>query len=211
MAPTFRKGIKDRVYRNLKRLIDIAGSLFGLMLLFLIFPFIVCFIKLDSHGPIFFLQTRVGQYGHRFKFIKFRTMKVGAHQRQWELDSLNESGGLTFKLQNDPRVTRVGRLLRRTSLDEMPQFWNVLRGQMSLVGPRPPLLHEVSRYNEIQKVRMAVPQGMTGLWQVRGRSNLKFEEMVDLDVYYALHANPAMDFKILMATFPTVFLGRGAV
>jgi lipopolysaccharide/colanic/teichoic acid biosynthesis glycosyltransferase len=157
------------------------------------------------------VQTRVGQYGHRFKFIKFRTMKVGAHLRQWELDDLNESGGITFKLSNDPRITRVGRFLRRTSLDEMPQFWNVLRGDMSLVGPRPPLLREVSQYNEIQKVRMSVPQGMTGLWQVRGRSNLKFDDMVDLDVHYALHASLAIDLKILLATFPTVLLGRGAV
>jgi len=128
-----------------------------------------------------------------------------------ELDNLNESGGITFKLHNDPRITRVGRFLRRTSLDEMPQFWNVLRGDMSLVGPRPPLLREVSQYNDIQKVRMSVPQGMTGLWQVRGRSNLKFDDMVDLDVHYALNASLVIDLKILMATFPTVFLGRGAV
>ncbi len=211
MAQTFRKGLGDKAYHGLKRLVDIVGALVGLMVLFLAFLFIVCCIKLDSRGPIFFVQTRVGQYGHRFKFIKFRTMKVGAHQKQWELDDLNESGGLTFKLHKDPRVTRVGRLLRRTSLDEMPQFWNVLRGQMSLVGPRPPLLREVSQYNDIQKVRMSVPQGMTGLWQVRGRSNLKFDQMVDLDVHYALNASMAMDLKILLATFPTVFLGRGAV
>lgn len=206
-----RKGARPEAYAAAKRLMDIAGALVGLMVLFCIFPFLVLLIKLDSRGPVFFVQTRVGQYGHRFKFIKFRTMKVGAHQQQWELDNLNESGGITFKLSNDPRVTRVGRFLRRTSLDEMPQFWNVLRGDMSLIGPRPPLLREVSQYNEIQKVRMTVPQGMTGLWQVRGRSNLKFDQMVDLDVYYALNASLAIDLKILMATFPTVFLGRGAV
>ena len=211
MGQALRKGIDDGVYRALKRLVDIVGSLFGLMALFSAFGILVFLIKLDSRGPIFFVQTRVGQYGHRFKFIKFRTMKVGAHLRQWELDDLNESGGITFKLSNDPRITRVGRFLRRTSLDEMPQFWNVLRGDMSLVGPRPPLLREVSQYNDIQKVRMTVPQGMTGLWQVRGRSNLKFDDMVDLDVHYALHASMAIDLKILLATFPTVFLGRGAV
>jgi lipopolysaccharide/colanic/teichoic acid biosynthesis glycosyltransferase len=181
------------------------------MILFLLFPFLVLLIKLDSRGPVFFIQTRVGQYGQRFKFIKFRTMRVGAHLRQWELDNLNESGGLTFKLSNDPRITRVGRFLRRTSLDEMPQFWNVLLGQMSLVGPRPPLLREVSRYNDIQKVRMTVPQGMTGLWQVRGRSRLRFDDMVDLDVWYALHPSIRLDLKILLATFPTVLFGRGAV
>ncbi|MDB5047665.1 MAG: glycosyltransferase [Fibrobacteres bacterium] len=211
MGRTLRKGIEDSVYHGLKRLVDIVGALLGLMVLFTLFLFLVVLIKLDSRGPIFFVQTRVGQYGHRFKFIKFRTMKVGAHLRQWELDDLNESGGITFKLHNDPRITRVGRILRRTSLDEMPQFWNVLRGDMSLVGPRPPLLREVSQYNDIQKVRMTVPQGMTGLWQVRGRSNLKFDDMVDLDVHYALNASLAIDLKILMATFPTVFLGRGAV
>ncbi|MDQ2999781.1 MAG: sugar transferase [Fibrobacterota bacterium] len=211
MGQTSWKGIVDSAYRAIKRLVDIVGSLAGLMLLFCAFPMLVLLIKIDSHGPIFFVQTRVGQYGHRFKFIKFRTMKVGAHLRQWEVDDLNESGGITFKLHNDPRITRIGRLLRRTSLDEMPQFWNVLHGDMSLVGPRPPLLREVSQYNDIQKVRMTVPQGMTGLWQVRGRSNLKFDDMVDLDVYYALHATLAIDIKIILATFPTVFLGRGAV
>jgi lipopolysaccharide/colanic/teichoic acid biosynthesis glycosyltransferase len=211
MGQSLRKGIEASVYRGGKRLVDIVGALLGLMVLFVLFLLMVLVIKVDSQGPVFFVQTRVGQYGHRFKFIKFRTMKVGAHLRQWELDDLNESGGITFKLHNDPRITRVGRFLRRTSLDEMPQFWNVLRGDMSLVGPRPPLLREVSQYNEIQKVRMTVPQGMTGLWQVRGRSNLKFDDMVDLDVHYALHASLAIDMKILLATFPTVFLGRGAV
>jgi len=211
MANTPSKGIRDSAYCAGKRILDILGALAGLMILFVLFPFMVALIKFDSRGPIFFVQTRVGQYGHRFKFIKFRTMRVGAHQQQWELDNLNESGGLTFKLSNDPRITKMGRFLRRTSLDEMPQFWNVLRGDMSLVGPRPPLLREVSQYNDIQKVRMTVPQGMTGLWQVRGRSKLKFSDMVDLDVYYALHPSLVIDMKILMATIPTVLFGRGAV
>lgn len=211
MATWPRKGIRASAYKAAKRALDMAGALAGLMALFALFPLLVFLIKSDSRGPIFFVQTRVGQYGQRFKFIKFRTMRVGAHQQQWELDNLNESGGLTFKLRDDPRVTRVGRFLRRTSLDEMPQFWNVLRGDMSLVGPRPPLLREVNNYNDIQKVRMSVPQGMTGLWQVRGRSNLKFDDMVDLDVYYALHPSLGLDLKILMATFPTVMFGRGAV
>lgn len=211
MGGNFLKRAESRAYRGLKRAVDVIGALAGLMILFCLFGFLVALIKIDSRGPIFFVQTRVGQYGHRFKFIKFRTMKVGAHLRQWELDDLNESGGLTFKLHNDPRITRVGKFLRRTSLDEMPQFWNVLRGDMSLVGPRPPLLREVSRYNDIQKVRMSVPQGMTGLWQVGGRSNLRFDDMVDLDVHYALNASMAIDAKILIATVPTVLFGRGAV
>jgi lipopolysaccharide/colanic/teichoic acid biosynthesis glycosyltransferase len=205
------KGLHAAAYRLIKRATDILGAFVGLMFLFLAFPFLVLLIKLDSPGPVFFVQTRVGQYGTRFKFIKFRTMRVGAHTKQWELDDLNESGGLTFKMARDPRVTRVGGFLRRTSLDELPQFWNVLRGDMSLVGPRPPLLREVDNYNAIQKVRMAVPQGMTGLWQVRGRSKLQFDAMVDLDVWYALHPSVRLDFKILLATFPTVLFGRGAV
>jgi lipopolysaccharide/colanic/teichoic acid biosynthesis glycosyltransferase len=211
MAKNYRNGPSDKAYRFAKRLIDIVGALVGLMALFLFFPFLVAALKIDSRGPIFFVQTRVGQFGRSFKFIKFRTMKVGAHLKQWEVDEFNESGGLTFKLSNDPRVTRMGRFLRRTSLDEMPQFLNVLKGEMSLVGPRPPLLREVSHYNDIQKVRMTVPQGMTGLWQVRGRSNLKFDAMVDLDVYYALHPSLLLDMKILVATFPTIAFGRGAV
>ena len=211
MGRNSKDRLRNKSYGLAKRLVDLAGSLVGLMVLFCLFPAIVACMKLDSRGPIFFVQTRVGRYGRRFKFIKFRTMKVGAHLKQWELDELNESGGLTFKLANDPRITRVGRFLRRTSLDEMPQFWNVLKGEMSLVGPRPPLLREVSGYNDIQKVRMTVPQGMTGLWQVRGRSNLKFSEMVDLDVYYALHPSLLLDAKILVATFPTIVLRRGAV
>jgi lipopolysaccharide/colanic/teichoic acid biosynthesis glycosyltransferase len=211
MQKTFRNRLKDSVYRVVKRWIDVVGSLLGLMFLFCLFLFLVVLIKIDSRGPVFFVQTRVGQYGHRFKFIKFRTMAVGAHNKQWEVDNFNESGGVTFKLSNDPRVTRVGRWLRRTSLDEMPQFWNVLKGEMSLIGPRPPLLREVSQYTDTQKIRMTVPQGMTGLWQVRGRSNLKFTDMVDLDIYYALHPSLSLDMKILLATVPTVLFGRGAV
>ncbi len=197
-------------YRAIKRLLDIVGSLLGLLLFFLFLPFLAMLIKLDSRGPILFVQTRVGQYGRRFKFVKLRTMIVDAHQLQWELNAFNETGGLTFKMDKDPRITRVGRLLRRTSLDETPQFWNVLRGEMSLVGPRPPLLNEVERYDEQQRIRMTVPQGMTGLWQVRGRSGLRFGEMANLDNYYALHANLPLDLAILWHTLPVVFSGRGA-
>lgn len=187
-----------------------VGSLVGLLLLFFIFPILATLIKIDSRGPVFFIQTRVGQFGKRFKFVKFRTMIVDAHRKQWELDHFNETGGLTFKMSHDPRVTRLGHFLRRTSLDEMPQFWNVLRGEMSLVGPRPPLIGEVERYDMHQRARMSVPQGMTGLWQVRGRSGLRFGEMADLDVHYALHASLKLDFEILLRTLPAVLFGRGA-
>ncbi len=193
-----------------KRGIDIVVALLGLALLFILFPFIALLIKCDSRGPVLFVQTRVGRYGHRFKFIKFRTMHVRAHLRQWEVDNLNEANGVTFKMNADPRITRVGKILRRTSIDEMPQFWNVLMGEMSFVGPRPPLLREVPQYDAIQKVRMTVPQGMTGLWQVRGRSLLPFKEMIDLDVYYALHPSLILDLRIILATLPAVLRGRGA-
>ncbi len=199
------------LYQTSKRLLDLAGAVFGLMFFFLLLGPVAAAIRLDSKGPVFFIQTRVGQYGRRFKFIKFRTMAVDAHVRQWELNGLNETGGPTFKLARDPRVTRVGQWLRRASLDEVPQFWNVLKGEMSLVGPRPPLLHEVGQYDAVQKIRMTVPQGMTGLWQVRGRSGLKFDQMVNLDVHYALHACFPLDLRILWLTLPTVWRGRGAV
>jgi len=198
------------VYSILKRSFDILGSLIGLLLLFLLFPFVALGIKWDSPGPIFFVQTRVGQFGRRFKFVKFRTMVVDAHSRQWELNAFNETGGLTFKMNGDPRITWIGYWLRRTSVDEMPQFWNVLRGEMSLVGPRPPLLGEVERYDDYQRIRMTVPQGMTGLWQIRGRSAVQFREMADLDIHYALHAGLWLDAVILYHTLPVVLFGRGA-
>jgi len=187
------------------------GALVGLLIFFLLFPFLALLIKLDSSGPTFFIQTRVGQYGRRFKFVKLRTMHVDAHIKQWELDEFNETGGLTFKMTRDPRVTRIGKWLRRSSLDEMPQFWNVLRGEMSLVGPRPPLLREVAQYDDHQRLRLTVPQGMTGLWQIRGRSGLRFGDMTNLDAWYALHASYPIDLYILVRTFPIVLLGRGAL
>jgi lipopolysaccharide/colanic/teichoic acid biosynthesis glycosyltransferase len=198
------------IYFLSKRCLDIVGSLIGLLFFFLFIPVLAFAIKLNSRGPIFFIQTRVGQYGRKFKFVKYRTMIVDAHQKQWELDNFNETGGLTFKMSKDPRVTTLGYWLRRTSLDETPQFWNVLKGEMSLVGPRPPLLGEVERYTEQQKLRMTVPQGMTGLWQIRGRSAIPFEKMSDLDSYYALNANLGLDLIILWKTFPVVIFGRGA-
>ncbi len=181
-----------------------------MLFLFTILPLIALFIKFDSPGPLFFFQTRVGRYGKKFQFIKFRTMEVNAHTNQWELDMFNETAGLTFKMKNDPRITRVGKVLRKTSLDELPQLWSILLGHMSLVGPRPPLLKEFEHYDSKQNLRMTVPQGLTGLWQVRGRSTLGFDDMVDLDVKYALHTSYWLDLKIILYTIPTVLLGRGA-
>lgn len=167
-------------------------------------------IKLDSKGPIFFRQKRYTKGFKEFYIYKFRTMYVDAEERLSEFLEYNEADGPLFKIRNDPRVTRVGKFLRKFSIDELPQIINVLRGELSLVGPRPPLPQEVERYEEWQKKRLNVKQGITGLWQVSGRSNLSFEEMVRLDLYYIQNWSIALDIKILLKTIPTVLFGRGA-
>ena len=178
----------------------------SLPLLLLIVPA----IRLDSAGPILYSQVRIGKHGHPFRCHKFRSMVMGAEQMQVELSALNEATGPLFKLRDDPRRTRVGRLLRRTSLDELPQLINVLRGEMSLVGPRPNLPAETAAYEEWHKGRLAVSPGITGLWQVSGRSDLTFDEMVLLDIYYAEHWNLALDVSILLRSIPAVLRARGA-
>jgi len=167
-------------------------------------------IKLDSRGPIFYSQVRVGKNGRRFRMFKFRSMSIGAEEKIDEIRDMNEASGPIFKIKEDPRVTRIGRLLRRTSLDELPQLYNVLSGEMSLVGPRPPLPSEVASYETWQHRRLTVHQGMTGLWQVSGRSLLSFEEMMNLDVYYIENWSIWLDLLILLRTIPIVFLARGA-
>lgn len=199
------------MYHPVKRLLDIFGALTGMLGLVALLPFLALAIRLNSSGPVFFVQTRVGKNGRKFRFIKLRTMSVDSDLPDTMLDLINETGGITFKSARDPRVTRVGRWLRNLSLDELPQFINVLRGDMSLVGPRPPLVSEVERYSETQMLRLSVPQGMTGLWQVLGRSLLKFEEMVDLDLYYIKNASLTLDLWILALTIPAVLLRRGAM
>jgi len=167
-------------------------------------------IKLDSPGPIMFTQERVGTNGRRFTMYKFRTMVVNAEQIKAELSQQNEADGPIFKIRHDPRHTRVGRLLRRTSLDELPQLWNILRGEMSWVGPRPATPSEVSQYAPWHLRRLEAKPGLTGLWQVSGRSDTTFEEMVRLDIYYVEHWSLLMDLRIVLQTIPTVLLGRGA-
>ncbi len=157
-----------------------------------------------------FQQQRVGRGGRPFTAYKFRTMVADAEARKAELAALNEADGPLFKMRNDPRTTRVGRVLRRTSLDELPQFWNVWRGEMSLVGPRPPTPDEVADYAEWHKRRLDVTPGLTGLWQVLGRSDTSFDEMVRLDIYYAEKWSPGMDLRILLQTIPVVISGKGA-
>ena len=202
-----RLGMVDDV---VKRLMDLV---FG-FLLFLVsaIPMLIIaiLIKLDSPGPILFRQKRIGRYGQEFIAYKFRSMRVGAELEQAALNDLNEARGPLFKIRDDPRCTRVGRWIRRMSLDELPQLWNVLRGEMSLVGPRPPMPNEVEQYQEWHKRRLDVRPGITGLSQVSGRSDLTFDETAMLDIYYIENWSPWMDLAILFKTIPTVLLARGA-
>lgn len=189
---------------------DVALSGLGLLGLLPFLVIVAIAIKLDSPGPVFFAQTRLGLNGTPFRCLKFRSMRMGAEQEQSQLEAFNEAEGPIFKMRDDPRLTRVGRLLRRMSLDELPQLWNVLRGDMSLVGPRPPLPSEVERYEDWHHRRLEVVPGITGLWQVSGRSELNFDEMVMLDLYYIENWSLALDIQILARTLPTVLAARGA-
>jgi exopolysaccharide biosynthesis polyprenyl glycosylphosphotransferase len=193
-----------------KRAIDFTVALVGLIVLSPLMLFIALVIKLDSPGPVLFRQIRVGKGGRHFVLYKFRSMREGAEEEQQKLTDLDEAGGPIFKIRHDPRCTRLGRFLRRTSLDEMPQLYNVLRGEMSLVGPRPPIPTEVEHYEEWHKKRLEVSPGMTGLWQVSGRSELTFDEMVLLDIYYIENWSAALDTEIFMRTIPKVIFGNGA-
>lgn len=207
-------GLKDVTFsssqRVIKRVIDILGATAALILLSPLLTLSAILIKLDSPGPVLFRQTRVGRGGKHFTVYKFRTMVVNAEHVMAALQAYNEAGGVTFKMKDDPRRTRVGKWLRRFSIDEMPQFYNVLRGEMSLVGPRPPLPSEVERYEDWHMRRLEVSPGLTGLWQVRGRSDIPFPEMVMLDVYYIENWSLAMDIRIMLETLPTLVLARGA-
>jgi exopolysaccharide biosynthesis polyprenyl glycosylphosphotransferase len=193
-----------------KRVMDVVGATIGLILGAPLLLLIALAIRLDSPGPILFTQERLGQGGRPFQIYKFRSMYHGADDEKEALADLNEADGPLFKIRKDPRVTRVGRILRRVSLDELPQLFNILRGEMSLVGPRPAVPCEVAQYQEWHKKRMEVPPGLTGLSQVSGRSHLSFDEMVLLDVYYIENWSPWLDFKILVRTIPKVVVGEGA-
>ncbi len=194
----------------LKRIVDvlIAGAV--LLLGSPVWLLLALAIKLDSRGPVLFQQERVGRHGHPFTVYKFRSMYVDAEQRLEELRAQNEASGPLFKVRDDPRRTRVGRLIRTTSLDEIPQFLNVLRGEMSIVGPRPGLPAEVAQYQEWHHKRLQVLPGITGMWQVSGRSNLTFDEMVMLDIYYAENWSLSLDLRIMLRTVPQILFGDGA-
>ncbi len=194
----------------IKRAMDFSASLVGLIVLSPLMLLIAAAIKLDSPGPVLFRQTRVGKGGRHFTLYKFRSMRQGAESEQQQLTDLNEADGPLFKIRDDPRLTHVGKILRRTSLDELPQLYNVLRGEMSLVGPRPPLPSEVEQYKPWHRKRLEVSPGMTGLWQVSGRSELTFDEMVLLDIYYIENWSPALDTLVFLRTIPRVLFGDGA-
>lgn len=195
----------------IKRIMDIVGGLIGLALTGVIFIVFAPIIAFQSPGSVFFSQTRVGKNGRRFKIYKFRSMYPDAEERKAELMKENKMSGLMFKMDNDPRIIPIGRFMRKTSLDEFPQFWNVLKGDMSLVGTRPPTVDEYEKYELHHRSRLAIKPGVTGLWQVSGRSNITdFEEVVELDKQYIRGFCMSQDIKILLKTVWIVLAGRGA-
>jgi exopolysaccharide biosynthesis polyprenyl glycosylphosphotransferase len=207
-------GLRETALRGLnlaiKRGIDIVVSALALAGALPVMLLVALAVRLESPGPVLFPQLRVGLDGRVFKVYKVRSMYQDADRRLAELTARNEAGGVIFKMKDDPRRTRVGRVIRRLSLDEVPQLWNVLVGDMSLVGPRPPLPKEVEQYDEWHKRRLEVTPGLTGLWQVSGRSDLPFDEMVMLDLYYIENWSLGLDLKIILQTFPAVISMRGA-
>lgn len=195
----------------LKRLLDVIGGLVGMVIFGLAFIIFAPLIKAGSEGPVIFGQRRVGKNGRIFKLYKFRSMYVDAEDRKRELMQQNEMEGPIFKIKEDPRITKIGRFMRRTSIDELPQFWNVLCGDMSLVGTRPPTLDEYERYTPEYRARLSVPPGITGLWQISGRNDIKsFDDIMKLDMDYIDNWNIMKDIKILIKTVVVVFKGRGA-
>lgn len=208
---TFARNIISTRGMIMKRGIDIIGSLVGVIILAVATLFVAPAIKLESPGPIFFGQTRIGKNGRRFTFYKFRSMYQDAEQRKKELMARNEVHGLMFKMEDDPRITKVGKFIRKMSIDELPQFWNVLKGDMSLVGTRPPTVDEFERYEAKHKCRLSMTPGLTGLWQISGRSDIKdFDEVVQLDMQYIDDWSILKDIKILLLTILVVFSGKGS-
>lgn len=204
-----RQGITgwDRVVKDIE---DYVFSILGLTLLSPLFIAVALLIKLDSRGPVFYRQERVGRNGKRFRIYKFRSMVAEAEKIRESLESENEASGPIFKMKKDPRITAAGKFIRRTSIDELPQLINVVKGEMSLVGPRPPIPSEVDEYEEWHKERLTVTPGITGMWQVSGRSDVAFEDMVKWDVYYIRNWSLWLDIRILLKTIPVVLFSKGA-
>ena len=205
-----RLGSSKFYRRHVKRPLDFVASTVGLVLLSPLFLVLAILVKLDSRGPVFFKQMRVGKDGREFEFYKFRSMVQDAEQMKKKLMHLNELEGPVFKISDDPRITPSGNFLRRTSLDELPQLFNVLRGDMSLVGPRPPLPAEVANYESWQRQKLAVLPGLTCLWQISGRNHIGFTEWMRLDIEYIRRQSFGVDVKILARTLPAVLTRKGA-
>lgn len=198
-------------YYVFKRIIDVMGALFGLISLSFVFAIIAILIKLeDPKGKVFFKQIRIGKDGKEFFMYKFRSMVADAEEKLHQLLVHNEIEGAMFKMKEDPRITKVGRFIRKTSVDELPQLFNVLKGEMSLVGPRPPLPREVDEYTDYEKQRLTAVPGCTGLWQVSGRSSIGFKEMVDLDLMYIQKKSILFDMKIILKTVRVMFGSKDA-
>jgi lipopolysaccharide/colanic/teichoic acid biosynthesis glycosyltransferase len=228
IGPELIGALKFQLYRSCKRALDLVITLVALLLLWPLLLTVALLIKLDSCGPVIFVQKRAGVRwcgsglaGHwqvvTFQCYKFRTMVDGCDQKMHEAfirafaaGNVPEDGNLPYKLKNDPRVTRVGRFLRKSSLDELPQMFNILKGEMSWVGPRPVPLYEVAAYQPWHRERLNALPGLTGLWQVKGRSRVSFDEMVRLDIEYVRHPSLWIDLKLLLLTVPSVLAGRGA-
>ena len=193
------------IYNLSKRIIDIIGSLIGLILLSPILIIVGILIKFESKGPIVFTQKRVGKDGKEFDMYKLRSMVVNAEEIKEKLKEQNEMSGPMFKMKDDPRITKVGKFIRKTSIDELPQLFNVLKGDMSLVGPRPPIPHEVAEYNNYQMQRLLVKPGLTCIWQVSGRNSIGFDEWVEMDLDYIKNRNLFMDIKLIFKTIGVLF------
>jgi exopolysaccharide biosynthesis polyprenyl glycosylphosphotransferase len=200
-------------YRRMiiKRLLDICGAIIGLLVTAIITPFVALAIRIESPGPIFFKQIRIGKNGREFYIYKFRSMYQDAEARKAALMKQNEMEGLMFKMTDDPRVTKVGNFIRKTSIDELPQFWNILIGDMSLVGTRPPTKDEFTQYNMYYRRRLSIKPGLTGMWQVSGRSDISdFEDVVQLDLQYIDNWSLTLDIKILLQTVFVVLFRKGS-
>jgi lipopolysaccharide/colanic/teichoic acid biosynthesis glycosyltransferase len=213
-APRFeRKAVqpKEGFYSLFgKRIIDVVVASIAFVVALPILGIFYILIKLDSRGPVFYRSLRLGKDGRPFVFYKLRSMYNGAHESKCNLLHLNEVDGPVFKLTNDPRITKIGRFMRKTSIDELPQLLNVMKGEMSLVGPRPPIPEEVQKYEPWQKARLNVKPGLTCLWQISGRSRLGFDEWMRLDIEYITHQSLQLDMKILLRTIPAVLSREGA-
>lgn len=199
------------VYHFIKRLIDILGSVFGLLVMSPLFLVIAIAIKKEEkNGTVFFSQIRIGKNGEKFKMYKFRSMCLDAEDKLIELLKYNEIEGAMFKMKDDPRITNIGKFIRKTSIDELPQLLNVLKGDMSLVGPRPPLEREVKEYQAYDKQRLLIKPGCTGVWQISGRNNVGFNEMIEMDINYIKNMTIREDFKIILKTIRVMIKPNGA-